>query len=215
MLRLAALPLLAAPAAATVLIFEYPGLNGDPVPQDYGDRVAAAAMGDFMYGLDHGLTPHVVADYFGTAGAKRWDTGYGDLVNVLYPESEGSALLRITLTADPGWLVSLHGFDLGGYPGADYTISALRVLDGAGALLLEESGVLVRGATADGLGRRHTSFDFAEPFTAQTIVIEFETGPLGGASDNIGIDNIAFSQVPAPASLPLAALALLATRRRR
>lgn len=208
LLALAAVATLAAPASATILTFDID--NGRPndilaMDQAYGDRVVATTQGNASYGVGaEGFTPNVLASYQPTtASLTRWTTGFGDLVNVLENEDDGDTLLAVTLTADTGFRVALYGFDLGGYPDADYIVPGLTILDGS-TVLFSQANVLVRGATGT---PRHSTFSFATPLTGSNLSIRIDLTGLGGSSDNIGIDNIRFGQglpvtpgVPEPAS---------------
>ena len=73
------------------------------------------------------------------------------------------------------------------------------------------------GATPDGEGRVHTSYDFDRVIRGSeiTIVLDF-ANVAGSAQDNIGTDNVAFGQVvPAPGAAALLVGAGLVSRRRR
>jgi hypothetical protein len=219
---------------ATVLIFDQsrsatgtlvvPVTSGASVPQDYGDRVAQSPQtvpgGAFTYGEDgEGFTPNVVAAYFTDSDTTAprvalWQADYGDLMNVMFGLSDSGAL-NVGLTADAGFDVLLYHFDLGGWSHADYTIAAVRVLDGA-TPLFEQSNVLVQG---DATGPGHTAFDFPTPLNGSDLRIRIEYGNLAaGQQDNIGLDNIRFGQTPepaAPAVLGLFTAAAALARRRR
>lgn len=215
----ATLALATGAAQATVLTFETAtGLfpNNSPLPQDYGDNVVAETQGGYRYGTDYGATPDITVDWGTGAGpldgsAVVWNADFGDLEGVIEAETEPSGL-QFTLTAAGGNVVELYGFDMAGWPQADYTINAVRVRDGDDQILYEALDVTIAGA-----GPSHTDFDFAQPLVAEVIKIEWDSTNLGGSSDNIGMDNIAFGQnVPEPTSAVLLVLAaaLLMTRRR-
>ncbi len=168
-----------------------------PIPQAYGDRVVATTQDGYLYGSEGGFTPNVVVDWnTGTSplhgNAVHYPTGFGDLVHVFEVEPEGRGV-EVTFTADQGWFVELHGFDMAGWNRADYTINAVRVLDGAGQTLFEQTDVPIAGS-----GPSHSDFDFTPGLVAPIIKIQFDSRNLGGSSDNIGMDNITFGQVPAP-----------------
>ena len=182
-----------------------PTISGNDVPRDYGDRVAGVSQavpgGMFTYGeAGEGFTPNIVADYSAISGVgadqtSLWADSYGDLTNVVLG-NQGSNALRVRLNADDGYSARLYGFDLGGWPEADYTISAVRVLDG-NTPLFSQSSVLVEGNL---VGARHTSFAFATPLAGSDLLIEIDYSNLPGSQqDNIGIDNIRFGQFPAAA----------------
>jgi hypothetical protein len=199
---------------ASILIFDQmralgvvvPTVSGNDVPQDYGDRVAGASQavpgGIFTYGeAGEGFTPNVVVDYFVNVPSRHevflWQDGYGDLTNVVFGNQNTNSL-NVRLTADAGFSALLYGFDLAGWPNADYTINAVRVL-GGGATLFEQNDVLVEG---DASGPRHTAFTFATPLSASELVIEIDYSNLpGGQQDNIGLDNIRFGQFPGAAAV--------------
>jgi hypothetical protein len=203
-------------ANATVLTFDQirvsgtvvPTISGNAVPQDYGDRVSAGTMavpgGQFTYGnLGEGFTPNIEVGYVtgtGTAiapGVSLWEASYGDLVNVAFG-NQNSGMLSVRLSADAGFEALLYGFDLGGWPNADYTIDAVRVR-AQGLEIFTQPDVTVEGNL---VGARRTSFAFATPLAGNDLLIEIDYGNLAGAQqDNIGIDNIRFGQTP-PASLP-------------
>ena len=211
-----------APASATILIFDEgspgtPAVNSNPVPAAYGDNVTGASTGGFSYGVGaEGFTPNVVASY-GTSHL-IWDNGYGDLSNIVWVDNGGA--FELTLSGQGGAFVQLYGFDMAGWPNADYTINSVSVSDGGGGTLFSQSNVLIEG---DGIGDLHSSFDFAAPLTASEIVIRFDSSNLGGQSDNIGIDNIRFGQTfdvvvnspGTPVLFALGAAALMLQRRKQ
>jgi hypothetical protein len=184
---------------ATELTFQFTGAgNGTPIPQTYGDRVIAGTMGTFTYGTGGGFTPNVVVDYRGKStqvDLNHWTTGYNQLVNVLEYEPDGANGYQIILTADPGFEVSLESFDLGNFGGA-VTVPGVRVLDRNGSEIFSRTNFAIPAATGP-----HTDFDFAPFFTDTKLTIDIDTTGMGGNSDNIGLDNIRFSQsevVPEP-----------------
>lgn len=212
---LAALLLADKPAKATQLLFEqirsggvvYSAFNDGVVPQDYGDRVTALTQnvpgGIFTYGnLGEGFTPNVQISYgpYPESASLWWDT-FGDLSHVLW--NNVRAPFQITLVADPGYLVQLHGFDLAGWPNYDYTIGGIEVLDGDGNLLFSQTNVHVEG---DFDGPRHSHFEFPA-LQASTLLIHIDATNLYSYYLNIGFDNLRFSQLaaspnPAPELTP-------------
>lgn len=198
---------------ATVLLFDQsrdaathtivvPTTSGASVEQDYGDRVTGAVQdvlgGQFTYGNEgEGFTPNVLVDYFAGSSATAmslWEDSYGNLTNVMFGH-QNTNTLNVQLTADVGFDVLLYGFDLAGWLNADYTISAVRVLD-SGMELFAQNNVLVEGNFT---GPRHTSFDFATPLSSSQLLIEIDYSNLADSQqDNIGIDNVRFGQNPPP-----------------
>jgi hypothetical protein len=185
--------LAAAPAIASVLTFNIDGLgNHGTMPQDYGDRIESADQGIYHYGLDGGTTPNITVSYTKAPAVPAfWSTGYGDLTNILFDDADNVGQIEIVLTADLGYTVSLTSFDLGAYDGVfnqDPVIDAVSVAHGCGADLFRQDDVAISE-------KARTTFDFsAEPLTGRVIVILVECGNLGGLSDDIGIDNVQFSQ---------------------
>jgi len=205
----------ASQAHATLLIFQpSSGVFGDDVslPAGYGDRVTAAVQNGFLYGLDGGITPNVVASY--GAEISTWDNDFGDLFHVVYAEGDTSTtFFEMDLTADPGFQVKLNSFDMAAWPHIDYTINSVRVLNENDVPLFAQSNVLIQG---DSVGPQHTHFDFAG-IVSQTLKIQWDaTNVLVGGftdSDDVGITNINFSQVqssgvPEPSTLVLASVVL-------
>jgi len=195
---------------ATILLFDQirvggtivPTISGNSVPQDYGDHATGPSVsapgGSFTYGeAGEGFTPNVMADYFTTAnspGSSLWEVGFGDLTNVLFG-NQNSLSMNVLLTADAGFDVLLYGFDLGGWPNADYVINAVSVFDGL-TPLFSQGNVLVEG---DAVGPGRTSFAFGSALVGNSLLIEIDySNLLGGQQDNIGIDNIRFGQDPLP-----------------
>jgi hypothetical protein len=220
------------PARATILLFDeardeatqtmvVPTSEGGVLPEDYGDQVTGAVMavpgGFFSYGeAGEGFTPDVEVDIFSAAAtandpkADLWgEPGYGDLVNVVFAEGPGvggAPSLSVVLTAAPGVVVDLYGFELGGWNRADYTIAAVEVL-ADGVPLFSETDVLVEG---DLSGPGHTTFEFAQPLSAPELLLRLDLSNLDtNVQDNVGIDTIRFGQTPRPVPEPGQAVLLL------
>lgn len=190
--------------ADTVLIFEDDNgiwLSESDMPT-YGDRVTSNTQDGFLYG-GAADTPNVVADF--TDGTEGWPSSYGDLSDVIF--SPSGTVLEMTLTADPGFRVLLHAFDLAGWLRTDYVINSVEVLGGQGQSLFFQANVLVQG---DANGPQHTSFNFA-PLSSGAITIRVDATNVttGFGSENVGLDNVRFSQVPEPATATLALCGLL------
>lgn len=205
------------PTSASVLTFEsttFSG-NGNGVDSDYGDRITATTMGNFSYGGAGGFTPNIEVSYLGSSGTglSHWTTGYNDLIGVAYHETDFENSFTIQLSADAGILAQLNGFDLGNFGGAAVVLPTVQVLGSGGAILFSETNV-----SLDPNVDPHLSFDFPTPLESSELTISIDTTGLGGNSDNIGIDNIGFSQIPEPSSaifVTLASLGLAFKRRLR
>lgn len=203
---LPALALLGSPAGATILTFDQGSVgNHENVDPDYGDDVEATLEGSLGYGVGaEGFTPNVQLSY-GDTDPALWTTGYGNLTNVLFEDADGSGVLEVTFTADAGYVVDLHEFDLAAYSSAfasDPTVDAVTITDGTDTLF-EQLDATVSESTS-------TPFDFtASPLSAETLVIRVDARNLGNLNDDIAIDNVRFGQsVPEPAGLALSAFAL-------
>ncbi len=187
-------------ATATVLTFDIDGAtNGSLMPQNYGDSVTVSTMGGFSYGSAGGFTPNVNVTYEGDSGndLNFWSTGYNDLFNVVENEPDSHNGYSITFVADTGYQVSLASLDMGNWGGA-ISVPELSITDGNGLELFSESNIPL---VANGV-QSHTSFDFGS-LLANTLILHIDTTGLGGNSDNVGLDNIQFSQVatvPVPAA---------------
>jgi hypothetical protein len=158
--------------------------------QSYGDRVTGPTMGGFSYVGAGSFTPGIVAAYEPVNAPYFSTSGYGLLESIVYKWDGVSVPLDITLTADAGQNVRLLGFDLAGYTSSDYVLNSVKVLDGANAELYSESNFALAGA--------RTRLDFsAAPLQGDQLTIRIDSNNLGIQSDNVGIDNISFEQIPA------------------
>ena len=195
---------------ATTLDFENLGIvEYDPILPTLGSNANAAGNG---YSEGSGWTPNVAVSMMTTNSSGGmidphiawWSDGFGDLHNVGFHTTDGG-FARITLTANPGFLVTLNSFDLGGYS-VDRTASRLRIMDENGTDLWNQSGATILNAT-------HSSF--TPSVTSSKLVLEY------GTNWNIGIDNVNFTQMSAPVPEPVSMLILstgllgLAHRRRK
>lgn len=201
---------------ATLLTFDVTGIsNFQVIDQDYGDRVTGLSDAVGAYGeLGEGFTGNVIAD-FGTVDPSLWTTGYSDLTNVFFDDADGQGPLSLTLTADAGYNVLLYDFDLGAF-GGDRTVTSVRVTNEVNAVLYESllDTILLSG---------HSDYSFLLPLSGQSLTITVDQVALGGASDDVALDNVRFGQlavstpVPEPATVTLLGLGLagLVARARR
>lgn len=185
---------LAGAASATVLTFDITGFsNFSNMDDGYGDFVSSLTDGDFSYAeAGEGLTPNVEVHYSrGPADPAWWSTGYGDLTNVLFEDTDTIGQMEITFTADPGYAVVLYSWDMAAYSsafGSDPTINRVLVTNGVGCDRFRLEDASISRST-------RTSFDFSDnPIQGRVIRLTFDSANLGGLSDDIGIDNIRFGQ---------------------
>lgn len=184
---------------ATVLTFDGAGDgNASSLNQAYGSRVTSATMGSFGYGSTGGFTPNVTVTYGPSAATIQfWTTGYGDLDGVILDRSNPGTGLSVTFTADQGFLVRLHSWQMAAFP--------RLFLEQDRAAVVNQVTVTVDGAAAPSFPRSqvliatngHTSFDFSDaPFVGQQITVAFDSSNLGDiyAADDICFDNITISQ---------------------
>ena len=180
-------------AAASTLLFNPASgsfANFNPLPQGYGNRIAAADQDGFHYDLLGGATPNVVTRFAtgGMPGIITWDFQFGDLQNVIYAVEP--QVFQFDLIADPGFAVTLNSIDMASWPGVEYTINSVTIEDGNGSVLYSQGNPVIHGANAT-----HTHFSF-NGVTSSTLQILFDATNLD--SDDVGIDNINFSQTSAP-----------------
>jgi hypothetical protein len=102
-------------------------------------------------------------------------------------EDDGETGLTVTLTADDGFEVDLSGFDLGNF-GSALVLPGITISDGNGSVLFSQVNIDIPASTES-----HLDFDFSN-MAANEISIHVDLTDLGGDSDNIGLDNIQFSQ---------------------
>jgi hypothetical protein len=190
--------------------YGYP--EGFGIPGDYGDRITASSvtLGGgtiYQYGLDGGATPNVIVSYgpfsIFTGGPQLWREGYGDLNGILFQASEGPVgndydILDIVLVADPGFDVVLHSADLGGFE--EYTINSVTVYDGVPFPFLTPVNDIFEQVGVSAPDAGHNTIDFGD-LQSHVIWLRIDANNLGDESDNIGIDNILFSQVENAASV--------------
>ena len=171
----------------TMLTFDTGATQGTALDQDYGDRITSIQQGGYGYLGGGNFTPGIVAEYGPVGEIRYWGTGFGSLTDVAYRTDDVAIPFELRLAADPGQLVRLQGFDLGAYRGAKI-VDSVEVSDGFGNLLFSDTNVEV-----DEFRKR---FDFSQlPFEAPEIIVRFDPTSLGSVSDDVGIDNVTFSQI--------------------
>jgi len=186
------------------------------VDPDYGDRVSASPdTNGHSYGLvGSELTPSVVVNYGGGPNPvpALWTTGYGDLTNVLYNETDGDDALTIHFVADSGNRVGLFNFDMATFGGGDQDIPGMEIRDESDTVLWSVDSTTISGST-------RTMFDIAGGIFGRELTLDIDLTGLGGASDNIGIDNIQFTAqaIPEPSTAVSAMFgpAAIGVRRKR
>jgi hypothetical protein len=184
--------------AAQLLFEPATGSYGDfsALPAGYGDRIAATSQDGFLYSLDGGPTPNVVTQHGSTdslVNLYAWSNDYGDLQHIIFAQEPLPFEFR--LVADAGFKVILNSFDMGGWSHLDYpSIASVSVEDGLGSVLYSQADVHIEGDTT---GPQHTHFSFAG-VSASELRIKFDSRTDGHGnvldSDDVGIDNINFSQ---------------------
>lgn len=169
--------------AASVLDFTFSPTpaNYDPISPTYGSGLAD--------------TPDISVSYSSTSldglrvdpNLLFWNTGYGDLTGVAFATTQGD-LAEIKFQAAAGYEVELQSFLLAGYPQQDLVASILRILDGAGTVLWDQSGTTV-------LGQQGKHSVYTPNLRASTLRLQW------GREWNIGIDDVVFAQVD-PTAIP-------------
>lgn len=200
---------LAATASATNLTFAIAVNPGTPISGAYGDNVTSTSDGAFGYGDEHGFTPNITVAYDAPQppGSLIYaNTGFGDLQRVGWANGD---FMEITFTAEEGYFVQLHGFEMAGM-GSDQMASMIQVVEGGRGALFSETDALTGGGVSE---PRRTSWDFETPLFGEELTIQ-----VTGISSSVAIDNIRFGQTDIPAPSALGCLAMggvLAARRRR
>jgi hypothetical protein len=176
----------------TVLTFGITGGgNGTVISQTYGDNVTGPASGSFTYGGSGGFTPNVTVAYSGNLAFQQldlWTTGYNDLTNVAFYDPDSSTGFQITLTAAPGYWVELDGFDLGRF-GTAVNLAGVTVTGATAGVLAQLTSVPLNATAGP-----HVSIDFSPAVADSQITISIDTTGLGATSDDVGIDNVQFSE---------------------
>jgi hypothetical protein len=190
------------------------------IDQSYGDRVTSTTMMGHGYGeLGEGFTPNITTTYDPNGGLPRiWPSGYGDLATTLF-EGDQTAKLQVKFTADAGYRVWLHRWDLalfGFFHPNGESINGVAVYGANGMLLFSRTNLFVPAAG-------HIRFNaFSRPLidTMLTLEIDARNITTGFRNEDIGIDNILISQVPEAASATLmiigaGAIVVVAIREKR
>jgi len=182
-------------ARGTTLTFEIEGATPFFPPLDlaYGNRVAQSPDGAFSYGDEAGFTPHIALAYGAPDPEDDPDFRFaGDF----YADLQGSVFqmqeIRLIFTADEGFVVNLHSFDLGAFEGEfdeDPLVDVIEVTDSSGEVVFQDLDSAVSDETA-----RTISFD--PPLNSDELVlsVRFPSLVAIGWSDAIGIDNVLFSE---------------------
>ena len=198
--------------------------NGAFVPQTYGDNVTdfdpSGAFGSFYYryGTNSGYTPSVTAEYRfykysdptnpsnqenGPPNGYFYNTGFGDLTNVIYNSYFNTWMLEVRLI--PTNYVKLASFDIAGF-GGNFGGQTLKIVQNANsptARTLWSAGpdfsVLVHG------GATHDHYD---PNVGVDVGSTLSLIMGYGGSGKVGLDNITFTEVPEPSSLTLLSIGL-------
>lgn len=197
---------------ASVLTFDVTGIsNHQSISQNYGDNITATTMGSFSYGATEGFTPNITVAY-GDSDPALWIAGYGNLTNVLIEDADNTGILTVILTADPGYEVVLHEFDVAGFDTVFATAPTIDLVDvsNTSSSIFNLADALISDTTS-------THFDFTPTLQSSQLTITIDARNLGGLNDDIAIDNIVFSQVavPEPSSTFLLGLVSLSVALRR
>lgn len=145
------------------------------ISQSYGDT----AFMDVSYSSLSGFGNSSVTD----VNAYYWDTGYGDLTNVVYGGTSSNEVLQIKFTALNGARLKLSGFQSAGYSGT-YN-SELRFYS------LNYNLLGVEASVAPGTG--HYTFSCPDCTIYGGFIMQ-----LGPDGYNSGITNIDVTQAPVP-----------------
>jgi Ca2+-binding RTX toxin-like protein len=175
----------------TILTFAPVALDGAAINPRYGDRVLTSNQNGFSYSTAGGTTPNVKVDYGPIAtNVRQGANGFGDLTNVIFAGDAAGGVLDLVLTADLGHEVSLSSFDLASAGNVDRTIKSIRVTDAVGNVLFSQTNALIAG---DNVGSRHTSITINSA-QARVVRIRIDASNLGANGDQIGLDNLKFSE---------------------
>jgi hypothetical protein len=224
-------------AQATVLTFEFftdaakttTPANALKMIQSYGDNVtdfdpaAAATEGHYVrYGSGGGATPNVAVEYRyhnvnvptdnALTGVVIYDTGFGDLQNVIYNAQPQPWALEIRLIPQAGYKVTLESFDLAGYL-TDRVVPTMAATQDLTTVSAVDLWGPLNNFTIPG-GATHNHYTPGVTVESGHWLSLYFGPDVGGVR---GIDNVRFSQspLPEPASLAFLTLGGAAMLRRR
>ena len=196
---------------------------------DYGDRVDATfeqyvhhADGgggfpptydwtrQYLYGSAGGATPNVVVSYAspGAPGTPRYYGGSSNGTGAVYFDASGgvSPDVLMDFIADEDFVVSLDSLDKFNWGAA--SIKTLKVLDANSNVLWDSGASASTPIAMAGSEVQHYNIGASGSYL-RLIMAE------NGATLNLGVDSIQFSQVPEPGTLALLTLGGQAILRRR
>jgi len=205
----------ATPALAAQTVLNFTGaaacelgacVTGGAIAQSYGDGV----------GVDVSYATFVFTGVPAALDVRYWETGYGDLTGVIWAGTNQTDYFgRVTLTALPGYEISLRSFDLATF--SNQSASSPILIESLG-------GAAIQAAAIDTLFPTHNHVAVDSAYFTDGIVLNW-----GPDAFNVGLDNITFDvraiggtdpgSVPEPATWAMMILGLGAAgsriRRRR
>lgn len=168
----------ASPVSATARVLDFTGaaacelgacVTGGVIAQSYGDGV----------GVDVSYATFVFTGVPSVLNVRYWETGYGDLAGVIWAGTNQKDYFgRVTLTALPGYEISLLSFDLATF--SNQSASSPILIQSLGG-----TGILA--AATDTLFPAHNHVVVDSGYFADGIALNW-----GPDSFNVGLDNIAF-----------------------
>jgi hypothetical protein len=214
--------------AATIITNGGFGVDGQPLPTNYGDRLTSS---DSNFTVTAGGTPNVVVDYQVRAPYPNDNNATGSfLTSTNFPTGQGGAVqlvddvdtdnrFFVVFTPDPGYAVQLDSWDVLEAPGGGNTYFgwAIHPLgDYIGTYASgDESRLSFEEDDNDLGGRANISVEILAS-VGQTLVLSITPANNTGS---VAIDNITFSQVripePATAGLVVLGLGAMGLYRRR
>ncbi|MEM0897472.1 MAG: hypothetical protein AAGJ79_11365, partial [Verrucomicrobiota bacterium] len=176
---------------ATELTFDHSAASVNQNPTlnaNYGDRVTGPVNGAVSYRGSGNFTPNVLSSFPNSSRVEA--VGYGNFRECLF----ANGVLQIVLSADPGFVVVVHRFDLAAEDNrhsSDPVANHVRLTDGSGTTLFEELAPSISYL-------ERTRYNFVgAPIKANSITIEVNVQSFS-SSKNVGLDNLLFSQEAAP-----------------